>query len=217
MTDLIGFNLLSKNLHIREFDQGDRPALQRITHTPGFKFFSLDPNDPDTEQKYINKCLGNQVVDPATGIRDNFRMAITYKDAPDNCIGYVSFGGFSKANEAGNPETGLFVDPAESGKSIGLEATMALVTFVLAKPQYHDIARVWFTTHPDNTAVLAMARLLNGRKNDTGIIQEHDPIENYQTAHGPEPRRVFSYERKSLKEPTRRLARLAERFEIDLS
>lgn len=144
--------LQGHGLILRDFSMADVPAVFRIASTPGFSFYALAPATAPEEEReasafqFVQNNIRLAQPDPATGVRENYKLALAFEERPDALVGYVAIDEWSAAR-GDPPDIGYLVDPAHQRKGY---ATIAghLALQELFRLTGHDT--VWATVHPAN-------------------------------------------------------------------
>lgn len=150
---MIDLPFYSNGLLLRNFENYDIPSIVQIASTPGFSFYALAPHT--SSQNEIKRSAESFVLHakefekphPQTGIREKYKLAVAFQNAPDTLVGYVAFDEISECNGE-KRDIGYLTAPLHQGKGIA-----GIATFLVLDQFYQHTAydKVWATVHPNNT------------------------------------------------------------------
>jgi len=153
---------------LREFDPvGDKKRLIEITNSPGFEYYCFDGSEEKVDT-YMEKCTSTRQVDPETGVRTHYMMAITDRQTGD-LIGGVSLEHKSFVDQV-MYEVNFFVDTKYQNKGLGREAVVNMMHYgfdTLGLPHIN------VTIEPTNGPSLAVAHREGYR--EVGEVMIHTP------------------------------------------
>lgn len=163
-------------LILREHEAADVDRIHQISNQPGFFYYCFD-GSRQKAQDFVDEALRTQSLNPATGMRDNYTVAVVKKDT-NELIGHACI---ERANyiPGVDYEPNYFLDPAHQGGGLGQETLINIVNFAFAGL---NLPAMTSTQHPNNTVALHVAQTKIGFKN---IACSNVQI---QTAAGPQPR-----------------------------
>lgn len=115
-------------LNLREMRIDDTDDIYNITQQDGFEFHYFDGGRSSVE-KFIEKCIHEQKVDPKTGHRDNVMLAVEEKIS-GKLIGFASVETVHYEDGTITREPNFFMDPAVHNKGYGREAVINVMKYV---------------------------------------------------------------------------------------
>lgn len=137
---------------LREIDPvKDRERVKEIQSRKGFHYYMFDGTDESVDN-FLKKCEDSRAINPETGERDYYMLAIELKDTGE-FVGSVSLEHKSFTGIA-HYETNFFVDPAFQNKAYGQEAIVGITHFAFEDLQ---LPYVNVTIEPDNKPSMAVA------------------------------------------------------------
>lgn len=143
-----GYGLL-----LREFRDADIPAIARIAATDGFNFYALAPSNSskaeieESAASFVHKAMALKQIDPVTGIRENYKLAVAEIAAPEKLIGYVALDEWSEGRGEMR-DIGYLIDPRMQGRGHATFACALLLGRFFDSTAYD---MVYATVHPENT------------------------------------------------------------------
>lgn len=171
-------------LFLRELTFDDAANIHRIANTPGFKFHHFGTSI-ESVNKFIQKCIDSNNIDPATGRRNNIMLAVDLKQTGE-LIGFTSLERITYSDGTVVMEPNVFIDPAIQNNGFGLEAGVNIVHHAFKNLGYEEL---YATVEKTNAPSLAIAKKAGYRPTEKEM--------SFNTAQGPTTYQVLVLDKES--------------------